>query len=96
MPISKKGYDLTFDGYDEWLAFMDRASNPALRAGSIRELVSQELFERYASKSTASVERFRYGSDGLAINDVAITSPLRRYGQMVRCSFRPGEQTGSH
>ncbi len=71
--ISREAYPIPFEDYAEWLGFMDRAPDPAWDAARMRELVSENAFDRYANQVSVRAERVKYRSDGLAINAFAFT-----------------------
>lgn len=79
--ISRSDYQFPFGKYEDWLAFMDRAPNPAWRGDRMRELVGEAAFERYRNNARLISERFEYRSDRLAIKGLAfrprtVSAPL--------------------
>lgn len=66
--ILRENYSFPFETYEDWLAFMDRAPDPAWRSETVSKLVSGETFERYRRGDVVIAERIAYSSGGLRIN----------------------------
>ncbi len=62
----------SFEKYDEWLAFMDKAPDPAWRSPAMRELFNEASFNRYRDQTSLSCDKLVYLSDGLKINGFVI------------------------
>ena len=73
--LERTPYTFTFEDYDEWLAFMDRAPDTSWRGPAMRKLVSKLDFERYRLGENVRAERIVYQSDNLKIKGFLL-SPL--------------------
>lgn len=71
--LDRQPSEFPFDSYEEWLAFMDRAPDPAWRADAMSKLVSQGEFDKYLAGAVTRAERFQYLSDGLRINALIVS-----------------------
>lgn len=71
--VERTIYTFPFDNYDDWLAFMDRAPEPAWRADNMRSLIPEDVFERYRTGDTVKKERIVYLNDNLRINGFLVS-----------------------
>ena len=79
--VSREVYDFPFASYDKWLAFSDKATDPAWHAVHMKRLFPRQTYDRYAGRETVRAERIEYLSDGLRIKSVLVrpskvTKPL--------------------
>ncbi|MCG8503085.1 MAG: alpha/beta fold hydrolase [Sphingomonadales bacterium] len=70
--VSHVPYAFPFEDYESWLAFMDKAPDPAWRADAMRRLIPEDVFLSYRDQKTLRTEQIVYLNEGLRINGFAV------------------------